>query len=173
MIFSLHIYLSLFLFITQSISLFGFSHRIQLIHEIKNGQNHEQISAYPQDSDQSISKKNEIRELFKKIESAFDKFDIGTLSSYFSSKVYLNFFTGENGYFSSNQTYYILKKFFGEYKVISFSYSSTSLSTTNPYAIGHYQYVQRGLKGTAQIFISLHNTDQGFRINQITVSLKP
>lgn len=113
---------------------------------------------------------SEIKESFKKIEESLSSGDANALSSYLSIKLYLNFFSGENGYFSLNQTYFILKKFFSEYKVLTFSFSSLSISANNPYGIGQYQYMQHGSKANIQVYISLNHTEHGWRINQITLS---
>lgn len=108
-----------------------------------------------------------------KLEDAINTANIGTISSFLSSKVYVSLFTGENGYFSSNQTYFILKKFFEEYRVLSFAYNSMSATSTNPYGVGQYQFLQRGIRNSAQLYISLQQNENGWRLNHITVSLRP
>lgn len=108
--------------------------------------------------------------ILKKTETAFHTSNLSTLQPMFAGRVYVSFFTGENGYFSSNQTYFILKKFFEDYHVISFSFQTINSESVNPYGVGQYFYLYRGIKNSVQLYLSLHRSDGGWKINQITLS---
>lgn len=108
--------------------------------------------------------------ILKKTETAFQSSNLSTLQTMFAGRVYVSFFTGENGYFSSNQTYFILKKFFENYHVISFTFQTINSESVNPYGVGQYLYLYRGLKNSVQLYLSLHRSDGGWKINQITLS---
>jgi len=96
--------------------------------------------------------------------------NIRFLESRLGHKVYLNLFTGINGYYSSEQAYLILESFFSTYTPISFSYSSRNFSIRNPYGFGPFTYERRGRRGNAEMFVSLALVNDRWVINQITIA---
>lgn len=58
--------------------------------------------------------------IFSEIESGILNSDVKKFSQYFSPQPYISLINGVNGYYSSNQAFYILEKFFNEYRVVSF-----------------------------------------------------
>lgn len=92
------------------------------------------------------------------------------LQRYFSSKVYISLLTGKEGYFSAEQSYFIIKSFFLTYTPVAFTYSNSTTESDNPYGVGTLQYVTRGKQGKAQLFVSLTRTETDWRIGQITIT---
>ncbi|MDT8325186.1 MAG: DUF4783 domain-containing protein [Bacteroidota bacterium] len=112
----------------------------------------------------------EARDLLLGAKDALSSGNIRFLESRLGHKVYLNLFTGINGYYSSEQAYLILESFFSTYTPISFSYSSRNFSIRNPYGFGPFTYERRGRRGSAEMFVSLALVDERWVINQITVA---
>lgn len=109
--------------------------------------------------------------------SAFDEIENGisagratSLSSYLSSQTYLSLSNGINGYYSSNQAYYILEDFFKLYRVITFKLQSIRADEISPYAIGTYNFDYRGKRGTARVFVSLTKSGNNWKISQLTIN---
>lgn len=112
-------------------------------------------------------------EVFDKIESACAGGDPNQFSPLLAQKIYLNLFTGENGHFSSNQAYFILRKFFAEHRVLSCTLPTRSIHTSVPYATGRIQYLSRGVRNTALIYAALSRTDERWLLTQLTISTRP
>jgi hypothetical protein len=104
------------------------------------------------------------------VEKSIAENNLQALSPLFASKVYLSLLTGKEGYFSAEQTFFILKNFFLTYTPIAFAYSNSSPASDNPYGVGTLQYMNRGQRGKAQLFVSLTRTRNDWRISQITIT---
>jgi hypothetical protein len=91
------------------------------------------------------------------------------ISPYLASQVYLSFLNGVSGYYSSNQSYYVIEKFLKEYKVISFRFNKFKLNTTAPFAIGTYFYEHKGNRSDAKIYVTLKFTSKSWQITQISI----
>ena len=92
------------------------------------------------------------------------------LSKYFSAKNYISLAGGTSGYFSANQSYYVLKDFLSVYQPISFKLTNTVVETSNPFASGVFKFNNKGIRGTAVAFIALQFIDNQWRISQITIN---
>lgn len=108
--------------------------------------------------------------VLRDLETAFAAGDAQRIRKQLSPKTFLNFLTGENGYFSTEQSFFILKNFFALCGPVSFSLSSSNLDEENPYGIGSYQYFRRGRRETAQIFLSLTRAQDDWKLTQITIA---
>lgn len=58
------------------------------------------------------------------------------ISRYFSSQVYISLKSGERGYYSSNQAYYLIDNFFRIYSPINFQTTSRMMEGSMPYLSG-------------------------------------
>ena len=92
------------------------------------------------------------------------------LREHLGRRVYINLFTGINGYYSGDQAYMILHAFFSTHTPISFSFSSRNFSIASPYGFGPLAYERRGRRAIAELFLSLARVDNRWVINQITVA---
>jgi len=128
-------------------------------------------AAVSQTGDEQESERD-ARELLLNAKDALSSGNIRYLRARLGGKVYLNLFTGINGYYSAEQAYLILESFFSTYTPISFSFSSRNFSIRNPYGFGPLTYERRGRRGSAEIFISLAQVGNRWVINQITVATR-
>ncbi|MBN1446799.1 MAG: DUF4783 domain-containing protein [Bacteroidetes bacterium] len=110
------------------------------------------------------------RELLLNAKDALSSGNIRSLRPQLGNRVYLNLFTGINGYYSAEQAFLILQSFFSTHSPISFSFSSRNFSIRNPYGFGPLTYERRGRRETAEMFISLALVGERWVINQITVA---
>ena len=96
--------------------------------------------------------------------------DARMVSRYFPLKVYLNLFTGENAYYSREQGAMILRNYFASYQPVSFTYTGINRKGRNPYGVGTLSFIHQGRRGTAQVYLSLTGTQDGWKIGHITIS---
>jgi hypothetical protein len=111
-----------------------------------------------------------IQVIFNQIEDAISKGNVSALSNYLSSQTYLSLSNGIRGYYSSNQTFYILEDFFKIYSVTSFRFDNLNSAENTPYATGVYNYEYRGKRNSAQVYISLNKIGRNWKITQITIN---
>lgn len=131
--------------------------------------------SYPQTSDTTkrteTKKQTQPEELiFKEIESGIKEAKVLKISKYFGQQTYFSFSTGINGYYSSNQAFYVLEDFFNLYKVTSFKFDYVKVDKTNSHATGTYNYDNKGQRSTAQVYISLKKIGNNWIITQFTIN---
>lgn len=111
------------------------------------------------------------RTAIRSIEDAITQRDLQQLARSFSSKVYLTLFTGENGWYSAEQSYFILRNFFATHTPLSLVLTPSGGAGGAPYGVGTLHYMTRGRRASAQIFVSLVRGENGeFKLNQITIA---
>ncbi|MDP3684259.1 MAG: DUF4783 domain-containing protein [Ignavibacteria bacterium] len=123
------------------------------------------IAAMPEQDEQNQKKGSQI---FSDIERTFSSGNISLISSYFPSQIYLSLSSGVNGFYSSNQAYYILQDFFQIYQPINFKFTQQS-DSENGFATGIFTFENRNKKGTAQVFISVEFSGAKWKISLITI----
>ena len=108
--------------------------------------------------------------VFDEIENAIRNGDVATISTYLGPQTYFSLTNGINGYYSSNQAYYVLEDFFKLYRVTKFKFDNIKTDTSDPYATGTYHYDYRGRRSSAQVYISLTKTGKNWNISQLTIN---
>ncbi len=107
---------------------------------------------------------------FKNIERAIVQGDISQLTSYFNSRTYLNLANGVSGYYSNNQVYYVLKKYFKKHKVKAFKFNKIFTDANTPYAVGSYDYNTGSGRKSLRVYVSLKKVKNEWKILQITLN---
>jgi len=113
------------------------------------------------------NQKKEIQ-IFSDIERTFSSGNISLISEYFPSQIYLSLSSGVNGFYSSNQAFYILQDFFQLNQPITFKYTQRSESKSG-FATGIFTFENKNKKGTAQVFISVEYSGAKWKISLITI----
>ena len=117
------------------------------------------------------SKKVKIQSIiFNDIESGIISNDVKKFSKYFSSQPYISLVNGVNGYYSSNQAYYILEDFFNSFKVVSFKMEETKTEGTVSYGKGDYYFEKKGRREVAHLYITLSKSGNKWYITQISIN---
>ncbi|MCH8170957.1 MAG: DUF4783 domain-containing protein [Bacteroidetes bacterium] len=115
------------------------------------------------------SQKHSISE-FRNIEKAIAQGDISQLTKYFNSRTYLNLKNSVSGYYSNNQVYYVLKRYFRKHKVKTFKFSEIYTDANTPYAIGSYYFNTRNGRRSLRVYVSLIRIKNEWKILQITLN---
>ncbi len=110
------------------------------------------------------------KKILQKVEEGFNNGDVEKFAKYFSSQTYASMANGISGYYSPNQFFYIIQNYFNIYKPIGFRFLVLNDSSDNPYASGFYKYESKGIRGNAQVFISLKIIGNDWKISQITIN---
>ena len=128
------------------------------------------VSLTGSDSSAQELRQRDAQKIFLRIEEGLNSSAVDKFSSYFGDKNYLSLANGTTGYFSSNQSYYVIKDFLSIYQSASFKLTNIVTETSTPFASGILKYNNKGIRGTATVYISLHLIDNQWRISQITIN---
>ncbi len=115
-------------------------------------------------------KGKEAHKVFLRIEEGLNSSAVDKFSNYFGDKNYLSLTNGTTGYYSANQSYYVIKDFLSIYQSASFKLTNIVTETSTPFASGSLKYNNNGIRGTAIVFITLYLIDNQWRISQITIN---
>ncbi|MFA7228798.1 MAG: DUF4783 domain-containing protein [Melioribacteraceae bacterium] len=128
------------------------------------------ILLYSSHSFAQESKGKEAHKIFLRIEEGLNSSAVDKFSSYFSDRNYLSLADGTAGYYSANQSYYVIKDFLSVYLSSSFKMMNIVPESSTPFASGILKYNNKGIRGTAMVFISLQMIEGQWRISQITIN---
>jgi hypothetical protein len=106
--------------------------------------------------------------VFEDIISGIESGNVSVFANYFSKQIYISLNSGERGYYSSNQAFYVLQNYFNIYKPIGFKVSTRLINSLTPYCAGKLIYSFKGIKESAQVYIGLSWTNDTWEISQIT-----
>lgn len=106
--------------------------------------------------------------VFQRFESGLKNANVEEFFADLDSEIYLNLGKGVSGYFSSNQSYYLINDFLREYSPISFKIYKREIDTDFPNALGSYFYNRKGIRGNSKVFVALNKTNSGWKISQIS-----
>lgn len=107
------------------------------------------------------------RKIFKAIESGVDAGDIDRFSGYFAQQVYVSIRGGESGYFSANQTYYIIKNFLTARKPLGFTFTTYGFADEIPFATGRALFRIKGNHESVQVYAALSKSNGKWVIDKI------
>lgn len=114
--------------------------------------------------------KSKTDEIFTQFEDGIKTGAIKEFSGDLMSETYISLENGVSSYFSANQSFYILKDYFQNFKPITFKFINTNVSNKNPFAIGQYVYSKNGIRGESQVFIALKLEGENWKISQIIIN---
>lgn len=121
-----------------------------------------------QSADKTINQA--VNKIFSDIETAFSSSNVSALSEYIGPQTYFSLSNGINGYYSTNQAFYVLEDFFKIYKIVAFKFNNIQSVGNNPYATGEYVFELKGKRETAKVYISLKPSGNSWKITQITIN---
>ena len=131
--------------------------------------------SFPQNNNlqQNLSTTNKIQTqdiIFNDVESSILTNDVKKISKYFSPQPYISLVNGVNGYYSANQTYYILEDFLNNFKVVAFKISETKTEGTISYGKGDYFFEKKGKREVAHLYVTLTKSGNKWQITQISIN---
>jgi hypothetical protein len=105
------------------------------------------------------TRKSTESQILAEIQSGIAKGDVGVFAKHLGSQVYMSLKGSERGYFSGNQALYVLQDFFSVHRPISFTFSTQGEIENSPFATGRGFFIARGLRESAQVYVSLAPSD--------------
>ena len=118
----------------------------------------------------AVQQDSTVVSVFKRIEKGILEVDVKIFFDFLSSETYLSLKNGISGYYSANQSYYILQDYLSLNIPAEFKFTGMSSDSAIPYASGILKYSHKGVRGDAQIFISLKTVNGSWQISQITIN---
>lgn len=108
--------------------------------------------------------------IFREIESGVKDGNVERISKYFGQQTYFSLSNGTNGYYSSNQAFYVIEDFFKLYRVTSFKLDHIKSDNNHSYATGKYNYDNKGQRSSAKVYISIKKIGTNWIITQFTIN---
>ncbi|MCR4416522.1 MAG: DUF4783 domain-containing protein [Ignavibacteria bacterium] len=107
---------------------------------------------------------------FENIINGLSSGDINKISRHFAPQIYLSLRSGERGYHSSNQAYYLIDNFFRIYSPINFQIISRMMEGSMPYLSGKLFCRFKGSIETYQVYLNLNWNGSKWEITQISIN---
>lgn len=108
--------------------------------------------------------------IFDEIETGILTNDVTSFSHYFTSQPYISLINGVNGYYSSNQAFYIMEDFFNSFKVVSFDFEEIKTEGPVSYGKGTYYFEKKGKREAAHLYLTLSKAGSRWYITQISIN---
>lgn len=116
------------------------------------------------------AKSNSNLSIINEIEESIRNSDVMRLAKFINSKTYFSLMGNINGYYTTNQAFYILDDFFKVNRVQSFKFNLVSPDDNNPYATGTLSYESKGRRHKSQVYISLKRIGENWIISQLSIN---
>lgn len=107
---------------------------------------------------------------FENIIDGLNNGNTNQISRYFAQQVYLSLRSGDRGYYSRNQSYYLIDNFFKVYEPINFQTTSRMIESSTPYLAGKLFCRFRGSMEVFQLYLSLSWNGYSWEITQISIN---
>lgn len=107
--------------------------------------------------------------IIRNVEAGLLTNDIASFTKHLARHIELNLREDANGFFSSNQTHYILINFFSTRRFHNFQFTKIYLENEAPYATGGGNVIVKGKREIYQVYISLSLQDSRWVITQFNV----
>lgn len=108
--------------------------------------------------------------IISEIEESIKNADVIKLAKFINSKTYFSLMGNINGYYTTNQAFYLLEDFFKIYKVQLFKFNQVNSFENNPYATGTLYYESKGRRSKAQVYVSLKRIGENWIISQLSIN---
>lgn len=108
--------------------------------------------------------------VISELEESIKNADVIKLARFVNSKTYFSLMGNINGYYTTNQAFYLLEDFFKIYRVQSFKFNQVNSYENNPYATGTLYYENKGRRSKAQVYISLKRVGENWIISQLSIN---
>lgn len=112
----------------------------------------------------------ECKKVFLDISDGINYSNVYMIIPYFGSEVYLNFIDNEKGYYSPDQSKFILDNFLSNYPAYSFKWKVSTASNNYAFALGKHKYKKNGYINKFDVSVSLKYLDDKWLIDQIIVN---
>ncbi|MFC2083858.1 DUF4783 domain-containing protein [Bacteroidota bacterium] len=114
--------------------------------------------------------KNNLLELVENFESGMRTGDIDEFAKYLNSELYLSLSNSiESGYYSANQSYYLIQNYFNISSPMDFNVDRINTKSKSPYLIGEMNYYNEGIKKKSTVYVSFFEDRSGWKISQISI----
>ncbi len=107
---------------------------------------------------------------FENIITGLSNGDVHQIARYFSKQIYLSLKSGEKGYYSNNQAFYLLENFFRISEPFSFQSTSRMTESISPYLSGKLFCRFKGSVEIYQVYLNLYWNGSRWEITQISIN---
>jgi hypothetical protein len=120
-------------------------------------------------SSNSPAPQSPVADILKKVEFGLQINSLEKFNNYLGDIVSITISSGEQGYYSANQALSVLTNYFSERRLSSIKFSTIYEKGAMPYATGRFIYTQKGIRKSAQVYVSLTRQDSLWVISQFNI----
>ena len=95
-----------------------------------------------------------IDEILSAVQNGIMKGNIGSFVQYMAPQIYMSLLNTDEGYFSSNQSSFILERFFSSNRLMTFRFTTVHKDGLSAYATGGGTLMRKGTSEIIQIYVS-------------------
>ncbi len=107
--------------------------------------------------------------VFDNVRNGLNSGNISSFAELLGPQVQVNLRGGESGYYSSSQAYYVLENYLRSNRFSGLEYGTIEQAGDAPFASGKADLDQKGMKGAAQVYVSLSQVGGKWVISQIKI----
>lgn len=111
----------------------------------------------------------EYAEIFRTVERGFNENNAAAISQHFSHQVFISLPNVQSGYYSGNQSYYILQNYLGGRRIQSLTLQQYAGTDAAPYASGKGRAEVRGSVENIHVYVSLSKIGDRWMVTQLTI----
>lgn len=94
---------------------------------------------------------------------------VNSFTPFIAPQIYLSLLNSDEGYFSSNQSSFILQHFFSSFRILTFRFTTVHSERLNTYATGGGTLIRKGSTEIIQIYLALRYRDGTWNITQFNM----
>lgn len=107
--------------------------------------------------------------VFENVRNGLNSGNISSFAELLGPQVQVNLRGGESGYYSSSQAYYVLENYLRSNRFSGLEYGTIEQAGDAPFATGKADLDQKGMRGAAQVYVSLSQVGGKWVISQIKI----
>jgi hypothetical protein len=127
-----------------------------------------QVLSSPASQD-STMRMASINRILLDIQNGIMNGNVSAFSSYIAPQIYLNLLNTDEGYFSSNQSSFILQHFFSSVRMLTFRFTTVHTEGLNTYATGGGTFMRKGSPEIVQIYVAMKYRDGDWIMTQFNI----
>ena len=110
-----------------------------------------------------------LHRVLSEVQEGIVKSDVGSFASSIAPQVYVSLLNSDEGYFSSNQSSFVIQHFLSANKILTFRFTTIQSEGSSGYATGGGTIVRRGSPEIIQVYVALKYQDRAWILTQFNI----
>lgn len=111
----------------------------------------------------------QLHRVLSEIQEGIVKSDVGSFASSIAPQVYVSLLNSDEGYFSSNQSSFVIQHFLSSNRILTFRFTTIQSEGSSGYATGGGTIVRRGSPEIIQVYVALKYQERAWILTQFNI----